>query len=241
MILNCHALRSWRRTTGGAGEVGFEPGTGVASIPALLVALIVASPPGVRVMSAQDVQLKATAPNPISPPDGTRLLDVPDFVVLTAENARGMFVDVPFDHRFEVYDVSGGRTLVDSSLVPAGSAHAQHRFAGRLAEQTIYEWRVRAELDGAGGPWSEPWTLETGIRPWRGMPGFADITIPAGLDGPPSFPLGGHGVAFADATGDRRPDFYVTMNFADRPLADLFFVNRGDGTFIESAAHARDR
>ena len=41
-------------------------------------------------------------------------------------------------------------------------------------------------------------------------------------------------MAFADATGDDRPDLYVTLNFSG-PVADQFFVNRGAG-FLEAGA-----
>ena len=50
---------------------------------------------------------------------------------------------------------------------------------------------------------------------------------------------GGHGVQWADATGDGRPDIYVTHIFdpsENRP--DLFFVNEGGGSFTERGAFA---
>ena len=50
---------------------------------------------------------------------------------------------------------------------------------------------------------------------------------------------GGHGVQWADATGDGRPDVYVTHIFdpsENRP--DLFFVNQGGGTFNERGVRA---
>ena len=50
---------------------------------------------------------------------------------------------------------------------------------------------------------------------------------------------GGHGVQWADATGDGQPDVYVTNIAApneDRP--DLFFVNQGSGAFREVASQA---
>lgn len=50
---------------------------------------------------------------------------------------------------------------------------------------------------------------------------------------------GGHGVQWADATGDGLPEIYVTNIFApdeDRP--DLFFVNQGGGTFRERGSQA---
>lgn len=181
---------------------------------------------------AQDTELKATAPALVSPPDGAWFDDVPGSVTLTAQPAMGVFAAVVFDYRFEVYE---GGTLVASFLAQERSAEVTHRFAGPLAERTVYAWRVRAERDGAGGPWSETWVFETGSLPGAGTLGFSDVTISAGLAGPPPFRLGGHGAAFADATGDDRPDLYITMNFAD-PVADQFFVNHGHSRFVEAGA-----
>ena len=177
---------------------------------------------------AQQTELKATAPVPAAPPDGTRLGHVPAFVMLVAEPAMGNFVPAVFDYRFEVYD---GGVLVASSLVSPGSAGPSYRFAGPMAEETVYAWRVRAEFDGAAGPWSEVWTFQTGVLT-RGLR-FSDATFPSGLAGPPPIPLGGHGAAFADATGDGKPDLYITTHLAD-PAADQFFVNQGGGRFLEA-------
>lgn len=81
---------------------------------------------------------------------------------------------------------------------------------------------------------------------------FLALTSPAYADGPFRFTNvtasarfaslrnhGGHGVQWADATGDGRADVYVTHIFApneDRP--DLFFVNQGDGGFHERGGPA---
>ena len=198
-----------------------------ASLPFVLVAALLAGAAGLR---AQEGALKATAPTPAAPPDRTRFAGVPASVALVAERATGIFVPAALDHRFEVYEGGG---LVASSVVPAGRGDATYSLAGQLAERAVYTWRVRAELDGAAGPWSESWSFETGSR--RRELRFTDVTVSAGLVGPPPVPLGGHGAAFADATGDGRPDLYITTNFADR-VADQFFVNLGSGYFLESGA-----
>ncbi len=61
---------------------------------------------------------------------------------------------------------------------------------------------------------------------------FTDITSSAGTGGPSWF--GGHGVEWADVTGDGRPDFYVTMNF-DTNMGELFYRNINGSTFAEEA------
>lgn len=203
------------------------PGTCNSSLRLIFSLVVLVGAVGTQ---AQDMRLKVTAPTLVSPHDGARFDDVPVNVTLTAMQATGLFVPAVFDYRFEVYESGRG---VASVLVPPGSADVSYRFMGPLAEWTVYEWRVRAELDGADGPWSEFRVFETGALQRGGELGFTDVTISAGLGGPPS--LGGHGAAFADATGDDRPDLYVTMNFAG-PIADQFFINHGGVRFLESGA-----
>ncbi len=82
--------------------------------------------------NAQDVALKATAPVPISPRDGTRFDGVPDVVRLVVEHATGTFVSAIFDYRFEVYDRA---RLLDSFLTPSEAAGATCLFAGQLVSR----------------------------------------------------------------------------------------------------------
>ena len=215
---------------GATGRDGRRDVSVMCGPPLLLLFVIVLF--GGAGANAQDVALKATAPVPISPRDGTRFDGVPGVVMLVVEHATGTFVPAIFDYRFEVYDRA---RLLDSFLTPSEAAGATCLFAGQLVENTTYRWRVRAEIDGVAGPWSESWTFVTGSLPRGGTLGFTDVTVAAGFTGPPAFPLGGHGTAFADATGDGRPDLYITMNFAE-PVADLFFVNHGGGRFMEAGA-----
>ena len=177
-------------------------------------------------LQGQDIRLKATAPSLVSPLHGTRFDDVPSIVTLTAERANGRFIPATFDYRFEIYE---DRTLLGSFLTAPGSADVTYELLGPLAARTVYRWRVRAEIDGAGGPWSEFWSFETAILPRGKALRFTDVTMSAGL----ATPLGGHGVAFADVTGDDKPDLYVTMHLYE-PVADQFFVNQGGGRFMEA-------
>jgi hypothetical protein len=65
-----------------------------------------------------------------------------------------------------------------------------------------------------------------------------EITLQVGFGGsnhPDS--LGGHGLAWADVTGNGFPDLYVTMNWKYPNIAypELFYINKGKEVFEESA------
>ncbi|MHB8865148.1 MAG: FG-GAP-like repeat-containing protein [Pirellulaceae bacterium] len=65
-------------------------------------------------------------------------------------------------------------------------------------------------------------------------PGFTDITDSSRTAGPAHF--GGHGVMWADVTGDGLPDCYVTMNFQPANMGELFYRNTVGNVFAEEAA-----
>ncbi|WP_291989669.1 hypothetical protein [Luteitalea sp.] len=92
--------------------------------------------------------LKVSAPSLASPIGGTRVTTVrPTF---TFAAATGRFAATLPTHRLEVLDAAG--TVIAARTIAAG----QTSFAADtdLATNTNYLWRVRAELDGAVGPWS---------------------------------------------------------------------------------------
>jgi len=64
---------------------------------------------------------------------------------------------------------------------------------------------------------------------------FTDITKVAGVKGPHYGKLfyGGHGIHFADVTGDGRPDMYVSMIFPPITMPDLFYRNVDGVKFVE--------
>ena len=175
--------------------------------------------------------LKASAPIPTGPPSGAVLtVRTP---TLTIQNAQGRFVSAVFTNRFEVYD-AGRTTLVADGLVIQGDGTTEFGLTTPLDYATTYWWRARAELDAADGPWSATFSFVTpDPPPPPSSPlSFTDISVASGIS--PSV-LGGHGAMFGDATGDGRPDLYITMNFDD-PQSDLFFVNGGNSTFTEAGA-----
>lgn len=94
------------------------------------------------------VTLKVTAPVPTSPANGSTLEDgaVP---TLVASAASGTFTAASLLYRFQVFDVNGNM-VQDSGVrsAPTFTVTADLDFEKR------HTWRVRAELDGAVGPWS---------------------------------------------------------------------------------------
>lgn len=94
------------------------------------------------------VTLKVTAPVPSSPVNDARIGDgvVP---TLVASAANGVFTTAALLYRFQVFN-EAGVTAQDSGLrsAPTFTVTAELDFEKR------YTWRVRAELDGAVGPWS---------------------------------------------------------------------------------------
>ena len=184
--------------------------------------------------AAQAQALKASAPVPATPASGSVVTTRTP--ILTTENAQGLFVPAVFTYLFEVYDADAGMTLTASGVVGQGAQKTSFGIPTTLEYATSYWWRVRAELDGADGPWSATFafiTPDPPPPPVSAMPlSFTDISVASGIA--PSV-LGGHGVMFGDVTGTGGPDLYITMNF-DGPQADLFYVNNGDSTFTEEGA-----
>ena len=175
--------------------------------------------------------LKASAPLPTSPTSGAALTSRSQSLVV--QNAVGTYVSAVFVYRFEVYDADS-ITLAASGVIGQGSGITQFPITTPLDFATTYWWRARAELDGADGPWSATFGFVTPDPPPPPMSplSFTDISVASGVA--PSV-TGGHGVMFGDATGDARPDLYITLNF-NAPQADLFFVNNGNSTFAEQGA-----
>ena len=94
------------------------------------------------------VTLKVTAPTPISPINNQK----PDVLVLTATAAAGKFVPLgPLGYRFPIIGPTGA-VIQDSGLQPSPS------FAGGVTTEVdkVHTWVVRAEFQGAVGPWSAP-------------------------------------------------------------------------------------
>ena len=101
------------------------------------------------------VSVKATAPSPLSPPDGD---DVGvGSAVLTVTNPAPVYsVQWTFDVRFEIFENANPSAVVHSASVPEGNGTTSYRVPnGVLQADTFYVWRARAESEGEGGPWSD--------------------------------------------------------------------------------------
>jgi len=71
-------------------------------------------------------------------------------------NAQGKFRSAAFRYRFDLFRVrsDGSTVLVDVNTVDQGSDTTSYTVSLELKAATPYQWRTRAELDGATGPWS---------------------------------------------------------------------------------------
>ena len=90
--------------------------------------------------------LKATAPEPVSPVNGIRVEDRRP--TLTFKAATGKYAAATFTYRVELMDAGG--TRIEEKVVNGFSLVV----ADDLAVDKDYRWRVRAEWNGAFGPWS---------------------------------------------------------------------------------------
>jgi hypothetical protein len=176
--------------------------------------------------------LKATRPVHTSPANGAQLSTLRP--TLTVMSAVGVWIPATFNHRFRVVSDDDPSMVIANRAIRQGNGLTEFTLPTDLDFDTTYRWSVRAELDGANGPWSTPSTFTTPAAPPPpvGPLGFTDVSAASGVAVPI---LGGHGAMFADATDDLRPDLYITMNF-DAPQAELFFINQGMGMFTEAGA-----
>ena len=105
-------------------------------------------------LSHDRVSLKVTVPELISPADGVIVND--PTVVLTASNSTTAH-DVPWilPVRFAVYAHSNiGQPIHTDVITQEQRSTTLTVPAGVLQDSTGYVWRVRAESNGAYGPWS---------------------------------------------------------------------------------------
>jgi len=111
--------------------------------------------------AADGSTLKATAPTPLSPTGGIRLLE--DFrPSLVLRNSTGEFAGIGFAYRFQVFQA--GNVLLDSGPIGQGDGSTSWRLPSELESDKEYVWRARAELEAGVGPWS---TNATFLSPER--------------------------------------------------------------------------
>ncbi|HTI36448.1 MAG TPA: hypothetical protein VL484_02720, partial [Vicinamibacterales bacterium] len=106
--------------------------------------------------AADGSTLKATAPTPVSPINGTQ----PDALVLVATKSQGKYAELALSYQFQI---RSGSTVVFDSQVVAGSVsgdQVQYTASAALTADATYTWRARAAYQGAFGPWSSDATFK---------------------------------------------------------------------------------
>ena len=94
--------------------------------------------------------LKIVAPAPIAPVGGAR----PEGgVVLVVGNVSGQYASFPVTYRYEIRN-DAGTTVVTGTQAASAGAQTSITVTGALAYDSDHSWRVRAEYNGAFGPWS---------------------------------------------------------------------------------------
>lgn len=117
--------------------------------------------------------LKVSAPTPVSPANGEVADSVRPTVVFT--NAVGRFTSAAFSYRVQVLNADGA-AIADLVVGQDPSGQTSLGAEADLAFDTDYRWRVRAEFQGEGGPWSSVWSFRT---PSRVVLGSSDNVGPA--------------------------------------------------------------
>ena len=101
---------------------------------------------GGTAVAADGSTLKATAPTPTSPINNQAVTEAP---LLTASASTMKFADGALQYRFQLFN-DAGALAQDSGLVNTPA----FRVTAALNLKVRYTWRVRAEYQGAIGPWS---------------------------------------------------------------------------------------
>jgi hypothetical protein len=106
-----------------------------------------------------DASLKATAPVPQSPLNDARSASLAG-MALVATASTSLYTPLTLQYRFQVFNDAGTLAL-DSGLM------SQPRFTitTTLTPVSRYTWRVRAEYQGAAGPWSTTASFTTPLQP----------------------------------------------------------------------------
>ncbi|MFN7977554.1 MAG: hypothetical protein U0P30_05415 [Vicinamibacterales bacterium] len=112
--------------------------------------------------NADGSTLKVTAPSILGPRGGA-VVDTPRPTLVFAL-ATGKFTSVALQYRIEAFDANN--TLLDSRVVGSGTdGQGSWTPEADLPWDTVYAWRVRAELDGRTGPWSSLERFQTPPKP----------------------------------------------------------------------------
>ena len=102
--------------------------------------------------AADGSTLKATAPGLVSPINSVRV-DDPQVTLVISNSTTAFASGVALTYQFEVSN-SAGTVIHQSSAVAAGSGTTPYIVPTQLEGDQTYQWRARAQSQGASGPWS---------------------------------------------------------------------------------------
>jgi hypothetical protein len=134
--------------------------------------------------AADGTTLKVGAPTPSSPVGGGRTeTRRPTFVF---GPATGRHTGVTPGYRVDVLDANGN-LLAFRDLIPGQTSFEADV---DLEYDRVYLWRVRAELDGAFGPWSSVASFQAPAPPPPTVPGAGPLPFPVPVECGPGYAVG---------------------------------------------------
>jgi len=192
--------------------------------------------------AADGSTLKVTAPSPISPINDQQVSDAPTLTA-TASTLKFMSGSPPLQYRFEIFDAAGVKAQ-DSGPVNTPS----FKVTAVLDFKKRYTWHVRAEYQGAAGPWS---SVASFVSPEggyiRGNEVFDPLTNGKTVGeafGPTTF-IPGKGLRLEDFSGFVRYQIPVTITAGEFSMeieglranapgnkSKVFGAQQGTGDFI---------
>lgn len=104
--------------------------------------------------------LKVSAPVAVSPANGARTENVQPTVVF--RNSVGRFTSVTLAYRLQLFNAAG-QVIAEIVVGQDPSGQTSVSAQSELAWDTEYRWRVRAELEGSFGPWSDVTSFRTPV------------------------------------------------------------------------------
>src|SRR6185503_17149640 len=108
--------------------------------------------PDVSAAAADGSTLKATAPTLQSPVNGVQAPAFQPVTLVLTNSTTTYTTGVPLTYRFEVTNAAGA--VVENALVAGGPGTTSRVIPTTLQDGATYQWRGRAEYQGAFGPWS---------------------------------------------------------------------------------------
>ena len=122
-----------------------------------------ASVPGSGAAGPSGETLKIAAPATVAPTGGTSV-DLGFGLIIG--NVSGTYASFPVRYRYEVRN-EAGTTVVSGTQAAGSGAQTNVVISDSLAFDELHTWRVRAEYNGAFGPWSAPASFRTAAGSYK--------------------------------------------------------------------------